>query len=64
MKSSNVYFMNRALKLGGLRLYKTGRSFLLGEDISLDFATLHSNFDLKDYEDNIVATTAFGQEKH
>ena len=53
--------MNRALKLGGLRLYKTGRSFLLGEDISLDFATLHSNFDLKDYEDNIVATTAFGQ---
>lgn len=61
VKSSNVYFMNRALKLGGLRLYKTGRSFLLGEDISLDFATLHSNFDLKDYEDNIVATTAFGQ---
>ena len=45
VKSSNVYFMNRALKLGGLRLYKT----------------LHSNFDLKDYEDNIVATTAFGQ---
>ena len=37
VKSSNVYFMNRALKLGGLRLYKTGRSFLLGEDISLDF---------------------------
>ena len=31
------------------------------KDISLDFATLHSNFDLKDYEDNIVATTAFGQ---
>ena len=59
VKSSNVYFMNRALKLGGLRLYKTGKSFLLGEDISLDFATLHSNFDLKDYEDNIVATTAF-----
>ena len=34
VKSSNVYFMNRALKLGGLRLYKTGKSFLLGEDIS------------------------------
>lgn len=61
VKSSNVYFMNRALKLGGLRLYKTGRSFLLGQDISLDFATIRSNFDLKDYEDNIVATTAFGQ---
>ena len=56
-----VYFMNRALKLGGLRLYKTGKSFLLGEDISLDFATIHSNFDLKGYEDNVVATTAFGQ---
>lgn len=61
VKSSNVYFMNRALKLGGLRLYKAGRSFLLGEDISLDFATIRSNFDLKEYEDNIVATTAFGQ---
>lgn len=61
VKSSNVYFMNRALKLGGLRLYKAGRSFLLGQDISLDFATIRSNFDLKDYEDNIVATTAFGQ---
>lgn len=61
VKSSNVYFMNRALKLGGLRLYKAGKSFLLGQDISLDFATIHSNFDLKDYEDNIIATTAFGQ---
>lgn len=61
VKSSNVYFMNRALKLGGLRLYKAGRSFLLGQDISLDFATIRSNFDLKDYEDNIIATTAFGQ---
>lgn len=61
VKSSNVYFMNRALKLGGLRLYKAGKSFLLGEAISLDFATIRSNFDLKEYEDNIVATTAFGQ---
>ena len=31
------------------------------KDISLDFATIHSNFDLKGYEDNVVATTAFGQ---
>ena len=61
VKSSNVYFMNRALKLGGLRLYKAGKSFLLGQDISLDFATIRSNFDLKDYEDNVIATTAFGQ---
>ena len=61
VKSSNVYFMNRALKLGGLRLYKAGRSFLLGQDISLDFATIRSNFDLKEYEDNVIATTAFGQ---
>ena len=61
IKSSNVYFMDRALKLGGLRLYQTGKTFLLGETISLDFAKLHSNFDLKGYEDNIVATTAFGQ---
>ncbi len=61
VKSSNVYFMNRALKLGGLRLYKAGKSFLLGENISLDFATIRSNFDLKNYEDNVIATTAFGQ---
>lgn len=61
VKSSNVYFMDRALKLGGLRLQKTASRFLLGEAISLDFGTIKSSFDLKDYEDNLVATTAFGQ---
>lgn len=35
VKSSNVYFMNRALKLGGLRLYKTGKSFYLGKTFLL-----------------------------
>lgn len=61
VKSSNVYFMDRALKLGGKSLEETAKSFLLGEDIELDFTTLKSTFDLGNYEDNVVAATAFGQ---
>lgn len=59
--SSNVYFMDRALKLGGSKLQETADAFLIGHDIELDFTTLKSNFDLEDYSDNIVASTAFGQ---
>ena len=61
MKSSNVYFMDRALKLGGKSLEDTAESFLLGQDIKLDFITLKSTFDLGNYEENVVAATAFGQ---
>ena len=59
--SSNVYFMDRALKLGGPRLEEAAASFLIGRDIPLDFTTLHSTFDLEDGSDNLVAVTAFGQ---
>ena len=59
--SSNVYFMDRALKLGGSRLAQTADSFLLGQDIALDFTSLKSNFDLDDYANNLIASTAFGQ---
>jgi peptidoglycan glycosyltransferase len=61
VKSSNVYFMTMALEMGGQTLKECADSFLLGQDIPLDFTTLHSTFDLGDYEDNQVASTAFGQ---
>lgn len=61
MYSSNVYFMDRALKLGGATLKNTADTFLLGQDIPLDFTTLKSNFDLEDYSENMIAATAFGQ---
>lgn len=61
VKSSNVYFMNRALKMGGRKLKAAADDFLLGENLSLDFGTVKSTFDLGDYDDNLVASTAFGQ---
>ena len=61
VKSSNVYFMDRALKLGGPALKEAAGSFLIGQDIKLDFATITSSFNLGDYEDNVIASTAFGQ---
>ena len=61
IKSSNVYFMDRALKLGGLALQQTAERFLLGQEIKLDFATVRSSFSLGSYEDNVIASTAFGQ---
>lgn len=61
VKSSNVYFMDRAMKLGGQALQDAADSFLIGQDISLDFATITSTFQLGDYEDNVIASTAFGQ---
>lgn len=61
IKSSNVYFMTMALDMGGQILNDAGEDFLLGKDIDLDFTRLHSGWDMGDYEDNIVAATAFGQ---
>lgn len=59
--SSNVYFMDRALKLGASTMQKTAESFLLGQEIPLDFTTIKSTFDLGDYSENLLAATAFGQ---
>ena len=61
VKSSNVYFMSMALKMGVDALDGAAKDFLIGEDIELDFTTLHSAWDLGTEEDNIVASTAFGQ---
>ena len=61
IRSSNVYFMDRAVKLGSETMEKTAKRFLLGEDIPLDFTTLRSSFSLGKGEDNVLASTAFGQ---
>ena len=61
VNSSNVYFMTQALKLGADTLEQKMKSFLIGEEIALDFTTLKSNRDFADYSDNMIATTAFGQ---
>ncbi len=61
VKSSNVYFMDRGLKLGAKILGDAGKDFLLGEEISLDFATIRSTFDLSNASKNLLAATSFGQ---
>lgn len=61
VKSSNVYFMTMAIEMGGKKMDRLGKDFLLGEEIKLDFTTLRSNWNMEDYEDNLVASTAFGQ---
>ena len=59
--SSNVYFMDRGLKLGNSIMEEAGKSFLLGEEIALDFTTLHSTFSLEGASANELAATSFGQ---
>ena len=59
--SSNVYFMDRGLKLGNSAIQRAGDAFLLGRDISLDFTTLHSTFSVEDASKNELAVTCFGQ---
>ena len=61
VKSSNVYFMDRALKLGQARMQRAADAFLLGQEVNLDFTTLRSEFSLEGGEDNLLASTAFGQ---
>lgn len=61
IKSSNVYFMTMALKMGGQALDDAAKDFLLGQEIELDFTTLRSCWDLDTADDNQVAATAFGQ---
>ncbi len=61
VNSSNVYFMDRGLKLGAKIMSDAGKDFLLGENIPLDFTTLKSSFDLSDASKNVLAATCFGQ---
>lgn len=61
--SSNVYFITKALEMGGKKLEASLRKFLLGESIDLDFTTLNSNLDFENYQDEVVGSIAFGQGK-
>lgn len=61
--SSNVYFITKALEMGGDKLEASLRKFLLGENIELDFTTLSSNLDFEDYRDEVIGSIAFGQGK-
>lgn len=61
MYSSNVYFMQKALDMGGDALEKSIRKFLIGDSIDLDFTTLKSTLNFEDYSDTVVASIAFGQ---
>ncbi|WP_419493091.1 penicillin-binding transpeptidase domain-containing protein, partial [Butyricicoccus sp.] len=61
--SSNVYFITKALEMGGDKLEASLRKFKLGEDIPLDFTTLSSNLDFEDKRDEVVGSIAFGQGK-
>ena len=59
--SSNVYFITKALEMGGDKLEASLRKFMLGEDIELDFTTLTSNLDFEDGRDEVIGSIAFGQ---
>lgn len=59
--SSNVYFMQKGLDMGGDALEKSIRKFLIGDSIELDFTTLKSTLNFEDYSDQVVASIAFGQ---
>ncbi len=61
VRSSNVYFITKALEMGADNLETSLRKFLLGEDIELDFTTLSSNLDFEDYRDEVIGSIAFGQ---
>lgn len=64
VESINTYFASAAVNaLGAGRLDKTARRFLIGEgDITLDFTTLRSNFNLGSFSDDaLLAQTAYGQ---
>lgn len=61
--SSNVYFITKALEMGGDNLEASLRKFMLGENIELDFTTLTSNLDFEDGRDEVVGSIAFGQGK-
>lgn len=59
--SSNVYFMEKAMEMGGQKLEDSIRKFLIGENIKLDFTTLKSTLKFDDYSDETISVTAFGQ---
>lgn len=60
--SSNVFFAAASDTLGGAKLEKTAKSFMIGESIPLEFGpTVNSNWDLDGYRKDVIERTAFGQ---
>ena len=59
--SSNTYFAQLAVALGGYTLQQQAERFCIGTEVELDFATLHSSFDLGDVTAASLAQTGFGQ---
>lgn len=59
--SSNTYFGQAALEIGGYNLDKLAKKYKLGKKLELDFADVRSVFDLKGYDDDVVVDTAYGQ---
>ena len=63
-KSINVYFASAALELNAKNLQNTAHRFLFGQEVSLDFTTLHSTFHLGNLNNRmLLAQTAYGQGK-
>lgn len=61
-KSVNVYFASASQELNARNLQNTAHRFLFGQEISLDFTTLDSTFDLGNLSDRmLLAQTAYGQ---
>lgn len=59
--SSNVYFITKALEMGGEKLEASIRKFMVGESVQLDFGNLPSSINFGDYSDEMVGSIAFGQ---
>lgn len=61
-QSINTYFANAGVELGGAKLKKTYKNFMVGESIELDFTTLNSTFIVDNqYSDFLIASNAYGQ---
>lgn len=60
-RSSNVFFAEAALELGGKSLEETAKKFLIGEELELDFGTVRSYWALDTADKAEIAATAYGQ---
>lgn len=62
-RSSNAFFANAGLAMGGDVLEETAKKFKVGEEVELDFGTINSNWDLDKSDPTDIAYTSFGQGK-
>lgn len=62
-RSSNVYFANAVLDMGGNALQDTVNKFKIGQYLELDFGSVSSGFFLNAADKNELADTGYGQGK-